>query len=252
MANSLSAAQRPQFAYQIGQNSFVCWRLRLIARRNDAPAMELDGARAMKLIVVILCTLLLVPMALAQAAYEIQPGDQLEINVLEDPSLNRTSLVLPDGRISLPLAGPIRVAGLTIEQAQTEIVRGLAANFNTRPNVFVTLAALAPEEPAPVPIVTAPAEPETVDIFVLGEVNNPGQISVAPGTTMLQVMAVVGGPSQFAATRRIQLRRVNPLTGVEHMSTFNYEQVLRGGQTPRLGALVDGDIIVVPERRLFE
>ncbi len=203
----------------------------------------------MKPIILTLLAVLLAPLAFAQGAYVIKPGDTLEISVLEDPTLNRNALVLPDGRISVPLAGTVRAAGLTIEQVQVAIARGLAANFASTPNVFVSLAALAPAAP---PVATAPVELEAVEIYVLGEVNNPGQVSVSPGTTMLQLMAVVGGPSQYAATKRIQLRRINPQTGVEHMSTFNYDRVLRGGQTPSLGALVDGDIIVVPERRLFE
>ena len=50
--------------------------------------------------------------ALAQSAgYRIQPGDELAITVLEDDTLNRTALVLPDGQISVPLAGTIRASG---------------------------------------------------------------------------------------------------------------------------------------------
>ncbi len=44
--------------------------------------------------------------------YKVRPGDVLQIEVLEDSTLNRTAIVLPDGQISLPLAGPsVRLAG---------------------------------------------------------------------------------------------------------------------------------------------
>ena len=56
-----------------------------------------------------LLALLAAPLAFAQSAgYRIQPGDQLAITVLEDETLNRQALVLPDGRISVPLAGTSR------------------------------------------------------------------------------------------------------------------------------------------------
>ena len=55
-----------------------------------------------------LVALLTAPFALAQSAgYRIQPGDVLAITVLEDDTLNRQSLVTPDGRISVPLAGTV-------------------------------------------------------------------------------------------------------------------------------------------------
>ena len=49
--------------------------------------------------------------AAAQSDYRIQPGDTLQIEVLEDPNLNRSVLVLPDGSISVPLVGTVRAGG---------------------------------------------------------------------------------------------------------------------------------------------
>ena len=50
--------------------------------------------------------------ALAQdGSYLIRPGDVLQVEVLEDPGLNRSVLVSPDGRITMPLAGAIRASG---------------------------------------------------------------------------------------------------------------------------------------------
>ena len=46
--------------------------------------------------------------AFAQSGYQIRTGDTLQIEVLEDPSLNRSVLVLPDGTISFPFAGSVR------------------------------------------------------------------------------------------------------------------------------------------------
>lgn len=193
-----------------------------------------------QILLAFLVSILAVPLALAQSAgYRIQPGDTLQITVLEDESLNRQLLVAPDGRISVPLAGSIRVAGQTVDSVESTIADQLASNFAVRPNVFVALTAV--DEAAGL-----------FPIYVLGEVNNPGQQEVETGTTLLQALALAGGPSRFAATRRIQLRRMDPRTGQERLYIFNYSAVERGGSIQSMIALREGDVVIVPERRLFE
>ncbi len=81
--------------------------------------------------------------------YGVQPGDQLRIEVLEDPSLNRTVLVAPDGRISLPQAGSLRASGRTVEAIQSDLTGRLAGAFASPPNVYVSLAQIAPRDPGP-------------------------------------------------------------------------------------------------------
>jgi polysaccharide export outer membrane protein len=187
-----------------------------------------------------LLALLAAPLALAQSAgYRIQPGDQLAITVLEDDTLNRTTLVLPDGRISVPLAGSIQAAGRSVESVESTIADRLASNFAVRPSVFVSVVAVTDEV-------------ETFPIFVVGQVGEPGQRDVEPGTTMLQAIALAGGLDRFAATKRIQLRRADPSTGQERLYIFNYAAVERGGAIQSMITLREGDVIVVPERRLFE
>ena len=85
--------------------------------------------------------------AVAQG-YKVQPGDTLQIEVLEDPTLNRSALVAPDGRISLPLAGSIQASGLSIDGISAAIASQLASNFAAPPHVFVGLAQLAERRPA--------------------------------------------------------------------------------------------------------
>jgi polysaccharide export outer membrane protein len=193
-----------------------------------------------RIVLTFLLMLLAVPAALAQSAsYRIQPGDQLQITVLEDETLNRQLLVTPDGQISVPLAGTVRVAGQTVSSVESTIADRLASNFAVRPSVFVALTAV--DEAAGL-----------FDIYVLGEVGNPGVRQVEVGTTLLQALALAGGPARFAATKRIQLRRTDPATGQEKLFLFNYNAVERGGSIQSMIAVRDGDVIIVPERRLFE
>ena len=61
-------------------------------------------------LITLVVTMVVATGAWAQS-YQIQPGDALRVEVLEDPTLNRTVLVLPDGSITFPLAGSVRAAG---------------------------------------------------------------------------------------------------------------------------------------------
>ena len=184
----------------------------------------------------------------AQQDYRIRSGDTLTIEVLEDPSLNRSVTVLPDGRFSFPLAGTLRAGGQTIEDVQASIGSAIGSNFNAPPNVFVGVQP-APREPA-VPV--QPAAPRTIDIYLLGEVAAPGIRPVAPGTTFLQALAQSGGLTRFAATKRIQLRRADPATRRQQVITINYAALADGATLSQDFPLAEGDVILVPERRLFE
>jgi polysaccharide export outer membrane protein len=186
-----------------------------------------------------LAMLLAAPLAWAQSAgYRIQPGDTLGITVLEDETLNQQSLVTPDGRISVPLAGTVQAAGRTVESIESTIADRLASNFAVRPNVFVS-------------VVTVLNPDDTFPIYVIGQVGSPGLVEVLPGTTLLQAVALAGGLDRFAATKRIQLRRADS-TGQQRLYLFNFKAVERGGAIQSMIALREGDVIIVPERRLFE
>ena len=76
-------------------------------------------------------------------------------------------------------------------------------------------------------------------------------IQVAPGTTVLQLFAQMGGFGRFAATARIQLRRVDN-AGVEQIYALDYEAIEAGRSPSGQTELEEGDVIVVPQRHLFE
>ena len=193
-----------------------------------------------RILLTVMALLLAAPSAFAQAAgYRIQPGDQLSVTVLEDETLNSQLLVTPDGRISVPLAGTVQASGQTVEQVEATITNRLADNFAVEPNVFVSVTAVDEIE-------------ETYSIYVLGRVGDPGVKEVEIGTTMLQAIALAGGFDRFAATSRIQLRRRDSQTGQERLYIFNYNAVERGSPIQSMITLREGDVLIVPERRLFE
>jgi polysaccharide biosynthesis/export protein len=185
--------------------------------------------------------------AAAQSSYQIQPGDALQVEVLEDPNLNRTVLVLPDGSINFPMIGSVRASGQTVDSLGRNISTGLAPNFNTPPTVFVSLQALAPP---PMPSLNVPPMGPTINVYVLGEIVQPGKIAAEEGTTVLQVLAEAGGLTRFAAQKRIELRRTDSRTGNVRRYLYNYDGT--GPSIQGSTVLNAGDVIVVPARRLFE
>ncbi len=72
--------------------------------------------------------------AAAQNNYVIRSGDTLQIEVLEDSNLNRTTLVLPDGSISFPMAGTVQAKGKSVDQLRQSLSSSLASNFATAPS----------------------------------------------------------------------------------------------------------------------
>jgi polysaccharide biosynthesis/export protein len=184
--------------------------------------------------------------ASAQGLYKIQPGDVLRIEVLEDQSLNRNALVLPDGTVSMPLVGSIAAGGQTLGAVQAAITGALTPNFATAPNVFVTVSTLNN------PVGTATGSSSSLTVYIIGAVKNPGQATVNSGTSLLQFLATTGGFTQFAAKKRIQLRRTDKKTGQTSVFSFNYKAIEDGSASVKSIILHKGDVIVVPERRLFE
>lgn len=189
----------------------------------------------------VLAGLLAAPAA-AQDGYRLRSGDVLRIEVLEDASLNRAVLVAPDGRVSLPMAGALVAGGRTVEQVQADLAGRLAPNFAAPPTVFVSLERVAEPRAA----TGGPAAKKLIGIYVMGEAAKPGRLEIEPQTTVLQAFAQMGGFTKFAAKKRIQLRRDG--------KTFplNYSAIEAGTSTAGATQLQEGDVIVVPQRRLFE
>ena len=218
------------------------------AGRSGSKPMKNYGMRPMKKIFLTVWALFaatfITTEAMAQNGYRISPGDILSVEVVQDPNLNREVLVLPDGSVNFPFAGTVQAGGLTTGQVQAQIAQGIAPNFAVQPTVFVNVRQVG------VPVGAGVAR--TLDVYFLGEVGGPGVQAVPPGTTLLQGLALGGGFTPFAATRRIQLRRTNPHTGETSMVTLDYRALSDGGILRNDPVLADGDVILVPERRLFE
>ena len=121
-----------------------------------------------------------VPAAAQQSsAYTLQAGDKIEISVWQDPTLNRQIVIAPDGMISFPLVGHLKAAGMTVQGLEGALSKGLKKNYQTTPQVTVMLSE-----------VTTGASSQ---VFVTGQVNNPGTYPITSGMTVMQAIALSGG-----------------------------------------------------------
>jgi polysaccharide biosynthesis/export protein len=213
------------------------------------PARSFPGSFSGFVAICLALVMAMVPPALAQDPYRLQAGDVIEITVIEDPNLNRRVLVGPDGRISLPLAGSIVAAGRTLGEVQSSVQSGLAGNFVRAPTVTASLVALAPP---PLPE-TELEELELFSVYVLGEVLRPGRYDYESEKpiSVLQALALAGGPGVFADRDAIQIRNLEE-DGDERVRIFDYDAVEKGLGATLATTLSDGAIIVVPERGLFD
>ena len=198
----------------------------------------------MKKFLVAIFAMLMVTGAWAQSGYQIQPGDTLQVEVIEDPTLNRSVLVLPDGTISFPFAGSLRASGRTADQVGQAITSGISSQFANDPNVFVTVETLNPT-----PRATGGG---TIHVYMLGEIATPGEKHMRRNITLIQALSEAGGFTKFAATKRIVLRRIDSRTGKQSVRKINYKAIADGTDISTDIRLREGDVIIVPERRLFE
>jgi polysaccharide biosynthesis/export protein len=185
--------------------------------------------------------------ALAEA-YRVRPGDTLDVVVYQDQKLNRQVVVAPDGRISMPLAGHLRAGGLTLEAIEDNLKGRLKSQFTGDVDITISLVSSKEKPPAPPP----PPPPPPIDpsVYVTGEVAKPGQYFFKTRTNVLQAIALAGGLGPFAAERRIKVRRNEG--GSEVLYEFDYDAFTSGEDLSGNMMLRSGDVIIVPEKGLFE
>ncbi len=178
--------------------------------------------------------------------YRLRPGDTLEITVWQDQKLNRQAVIAPDGILAVPLAGRIKVGGLTAAQAEGLIKSKLQPKYVEDLDVTVSYLQ-SPKKDTP----TTPKKEHEWTVFVTGEVAKPGAFVVPnKNLTALQAIALSGGVGPFGAEKRIQIHRKT--SSGEYVYEFNYALYEQGKNLEGNIALRDGDVIVVPEKKLFE
>jgi polysaccharide biosynthesis/export protein len=158
--------------------------------------------------------------------YIIGPGDMIGVSVWKDDNLTRTVVVLPDGKISLPLVGELVAEGKTVAQFKQEVEKALS-RYTADSTVTVEVKQL-----------------NSMFIYVIGRVNSPGRQALVANTNVLQALAMVGGPNPFAKSSKIKIFRQHE--GETAVYSFNYNDVMEGRHLETNIELKRGDVIIVP------
>lgn len=160
-------------------------------------------------------------------AYVVGPGDVLTVSVWQNKDLTRQVTVRPDGMVSYPLVGEIRVAGLSPDDIQQA--------FTTRLQKFVDVKARE--------VTVIVDKVHSLAVSVLGEVKNPGRFEFSSRARVLDALARAGGLTQYASGAHIVILRKDG--DKTERIPFNYNTVAHGG--PQSGLTIrPGDVVFVP------
>jgi polysaccharide export outer membrane protein len=166
----------------------------------------------------------------ASETYLLNPGDQLDVSVWNEETLQKTITVLPDGMISFPLVGHLQAAGKSAADVET-VIGGKLDTFIADPEVNVTVTSTKGNV-----------------VFVVGKVLKPGPVAMIQSTTVMQALAMAGGLNEFAASNSIKIiRRSDPTKNTqETLLKVRYSDLEKGSDLSSNHLLNAGDVIVVP------
>ena len=158
--------------------------------------------------------------------YVIGRGDVLDISVWKDDALTKLVTVLPDGKISFPLIGQVNAGGMTVAQLRSVLEKKLK-RFVPDLNLSIVVN-----------------EVNSMMIYVIGRVNNPGRFGLNTNINVLQALAIAGGLNPFAKKGKIRIFR-EERNGTQ-IFPFDYDDVAKGENLQQNIRLRRGDVVFVP------
>lgn len=158
--------------------------------------------------------------------YRLGSGDSISVVVQNFTNLNFQATINTEGNIVLPLAGIVRIAGLTVAQAQS-LIRDRLNRYVINPTVTVILAGLRPAQ-----------------VTVIGEVTRPGYYSLNPNSPLLLALQTAGGSTNSADLRSVLVRRSLGNNSTIEQKVDLFTPLQNGQSLPEL-RLQDGDVVVV-------
>jgi protein involved in polysaccharide export with SLBB domain len=168
------------------------------------------------------------------SVYRIEPGDDLAVVLPFNAELNFRGSVAPDGSLTMPFAGTIPAAGLTVAQLADAINKALATNR------------MAANAHASVAIVQSAAK-----IYVGGQVGRPGEIPLHTGMSVMQAIVAAQGLLDTARTNEVVLIR-RSTDGKPMLRTIDIDSLTHRGDPRQDVILQAADTIFVPKSSIAE
>lgn len=168
-----------------------------------------------------------------ESDYTVGPGDKLRIDIFQVSEYSGEYLVLVDGTVTLPLVGPLPVAGLTLTQMSEQISLAYA-NYLKRPIATVSLLS-----------------PRPLRIAISGEIASPGSYSFnfqerQQFPTVTSLIERAGGLTTIANIEEVTIQR--QIAGKTELITVNLWELINHGDLGQDITLRDGDQVVIPTK----
>ncbi len=161
--------------------------------------------------------------------YLLQAGDLVEIKVYKEDDMDRTLRISTNGSITFPLIGNVKIAGLTVGEAEQKLERALHSYLKT-PSVSFLIKEYANKT-----------------VYVLGQVKKPSSIAIMPEKTMtlLEAITSAGGFTDIAAISRVKILRME--NGVQKSIEVDVSQITKEGNKQYDVPLKPADVVFVPQ-----
>ncbi|MEM7789925.1 MAG: polysaccharide biosynthesis/export family protein [Verrucomicrobiota bacterium] len=163
--------------------------------------------------------------------YILKPSDVIQMEVYQENDLNKSVRIEGDGTVALALIGKVKIAGMTVADAQALITELYNRDYLVDPQVSVLVVSFSPKV-----------------VHILGSVNSPGVVEIPPDRdlTLTEAIAGVRGISRLGNPRAVTIKRVDEDGRAKQMEV-NFSRIVTDPNSKDI-ILVEGDTIWVPER----
>ena len=163
--------------------------------------------------------------------YILKPSDVIQVSIFLEPDLEKSVRIEADGTVTLPLIKKVKVADLTVSDAQELITQLYNRDFLVDPQISVLVVSFSPKL-----------------VRILGSVNRPGVVEMPPDRemTLTEAIASANGISRIGNPKSITIKRVDDL-GKTQQFEVNFNRILMNANAKDM-ILKEGDTIWVPER----
>jgi len=163
--------------------------------------------------------------------YILKPSDVISVEVYQEDDLNKSVRVEGDGSVALALIGKVKVAGMTVGEAQSLITDLYNRDYLVDPQISVLVVQFSPKV-----------------VHILGSVNSPGVVQIPPDRDLSLTEAIAGvrGVSRLGNPKKITIKRVDD-DGRARQMEVNFSRIIQDPNSKDI-ILKEGDTIWVPER----
>lgn len=163
---------------------------------------------------------------LQDVTYKISSGDVLFIKVLPAEELSKEVVVSQDGKIVVPLIGSLKAEGKTLKELENELEKAFSL-YIAHPKINITMKYFSKKQ-----------------VFIMGEVRNPGIYQYREGLKLFELISQAGGLTQYAGTKNIKIYRGEK--GKQKVINVNLEEVLT--DVSKDIVLEPADIVEIPRQ----